>query len=150
MAAAATPTARTARNEVSSRALVPGAVLHRRREPDALVVLLQHLLARDFVARAHPCVLRLGRARMVAAVQVRRRHQATDVGAAAWTGVERRILHTVPGLVDDPAALTLVFVGRHHVLPNGRGRPACRAGRPCGLTRRRRAAAPSAGHWPWS
>src|SRR5262249_53673114 len=96
------------RGTKSAHALVPGAVLHRRREPDALVVLLQHLLALDFVARAHPSVLRLGRARVVAAVEIRRRDQATDARAAAGTGVERRILYALPRLVDDAAALTLV------------------------------------------
>src|SRR6267143_2120619 len=135
---------------VRSRAFVPGTVLHRRGEPDALVVLLEDALARDLLLRAHPRVLRLGRTRIVTAVQVRRRDQAPHARAAARAGLERRVLHAVSGLVDDPAGRTLVFVGRHDVLPE-RPRAAGDVRRPPGQLRRRRgAAAPSARRWSWS
>src|SRR2546426_864388 len=135
---------------VRSRAFVPGTMLHRRGEPDALVVLLEDALARDLLLRAHPRVLRLRRARVVAAVQVRRRDQAPHSCAAARTGLERRVLHAVSSLVDDPTRLTLVFVGRHHVLRE-RARAAGEQRRPPGTIRRRRpAAAPPARRWSWS
>src|SRR5215813_11146544 len=100
---AATHRPTTLRARLRSRALVPGAVLDRWRKPDSLVVLLQHLLPRDFVLRAHLGVLRLGRTRVVAAVQVRRGHQASDRRAAPRAAGRRAIVDTVPGLVDDPA-----------------------------------------------
>src|SRR2546425_12682764 len=92
-------------------------MLHRRGEPDALVVLLEDALARDLLLRAHPRVLRLRRARVVAAVQVRRRDQAPHSCAAARTGLERRGLHAGWGVVDDPARRPLGFLGLAPVPP---------------------------------
>src|SRR6266850_2696705 len=135
---------------VRSRAFVPGTVLHRRGEPDALVVLLQDALARDLLLRAHPRVLRLRGARVIAAVEIRRRDQTPDTRTAARARFERRILHTVSRLVDDPTRRAFVFVCRHDLLQLLRGGRRGVAPAPDNVRPRPAAAAPSAPRWSWS
>src|SRR5262245_14422086 len=89
----------------------------RRRQPDPLVVLLQHTLPRDLFLLAHPSVLCLGRAREVRQVEVRRRDQARDCAPATRAVADGWVAQTLPDLVDHPAGLALVLVDWHGVTP---------------------------------
>src|SRR5438093_12735539 len=98
-------------------------MLHWRWEPDTLVVPLKNLLARDLLSGGHPGVLRLGGARVVPAVVVRRRDQARDRQPAARTGREGRVLETLTRLIDYAARRTFVFVDGDRILrERGRAR----------------------------
>src|SRR5439155_26901403 len=106
---------------------------------------------RDLLSGGHPGVLRLGGARVVPAVVVRRRDQARDRQPAARTGREGRVLETLTRLIDYAARRTFVFVDGHRILRE-RGRwPTTDAGQPTPRFRRRRGAvARQAPGSPWS
>src|SRR5262245_49002741 len=96
--------------------LVPGIVLDRWWQPDALVVLLQLTLAGQLLPLAHARVPRLGRAGEVVDVQVRGGDHARDRAPATRAGRDGRILHALQDLIDDPAGWAFVLVDRHRVL----------------------------------
>src|SRR5713226_5042133 len=132
---------------------LPGAVLHRRRKPNPLVPLLKLLLFCDLLPRRHLRVLRLGWARKVVPVEIRRRDDPVHRLCAFRTRRERRVGHPVPHLVDDETTRAFVLVDGHRVPPDARrsGWPA--VPRPPATARAippRAGPSPRAGRSPWS
>src|SRR5256886_4337790 len=92
------------------RSVIPRAVDNRRRQPDPLELLLERALLGQLIPGAELRVLRLGRAREVVPVQIRRGDDPRDRPPAGRAGRERRGLPPPPGFVNSEGGGALVLI----------------------------------------